>query len=76
MPFLEEQFPHLVPLYKARYKDRAFLPEDYQKRISTLVTKLCRKYGIGVRKHETEGQGSGRAASRQLSLFAGGGQRL
>ena len=70
MPFLEEQFPHLVPLYKARYKDCAFLPDDYQKRISTLVTKLCRKYGIGVRKHEPEGQVHGTASSRQLNLFA------
>jgi DNA repair photolyase len=70
MPFLEEQFPHLVPLYKARYKDRAFLPDDYQRRISTLVTKLCRKYGITVRKHESEGQGHGTGASRQLNLFA------
>lgn len=41
MPFLQEHFPQLVPLYRARYGDRAFLPSDYQKRISTLVSKLC-----------------------------------
>jgi DNA repair photolyase len=46
MPFLQENFPHLVPLYKARYADRAFLPDDYKKRISTLVSKLCRKHGF------------------------------
>src|SRR6478609_10736990 len=48
MPFLQEHFPHLVPLYRARYGDRAFLPSDYQKRIAGLVSKLCRKHGIGV----------------------------
>src|SRR4051812_10945319 len=70
MPFLEEQFPHLSPLYQARYKDRAFLPADYQKRISTLVSKLCRKHGIGLRKHESGVRGSGTELSRQLNLFA------
>ena len=70
MPFLEEQFPHLVPLYEARYKDRAFLPDDYKKRISMLVSKLCRKYGIGLRKHESGVRSSGIEVSRQLNLFA------
>ena len=53
MPFLQEHFPHLVPLYRARYGDRAFLPSDYQKRIAGLVSKLCRKHGIGVRSHDS-----------------------
>jgi len=70
MPFLEEQFPHLIPLYQARYKDRAFLPEDYQKRISTLVTRLCRKHGVGLRKHDSRVLNSGNEVSSQLNLFA------
>lgn len=70
MPFLEEHFPHLLPLYKARYADRAFLPKDYQKRISMLVSKLCRKHGIGIRKHESGVRASGIELSRQLNLFA------
>jgi DNA repair photolyase len=70
LPFLEEQFPHLIPLYQARYKGRAFLPDDYQKRISTLVTKLCRKHGMGVRKHESGVPDSKIVASRQLTLFS------
>lgn len=70
MPFLQEHFPHLVPLYKARFSDRAFLPADYQKRISTLVSKLCRKYGIGVRNHESGVRASLGDLSRQLNLFA------
>ena len=70
MPFLAEHFPHLLPLYRARYADRAFLPKDYQKRISMLVSKLCRKHGIGVRNHESGARTSGIELSRQLNLFA------
>ena len=70
MPFLAEHFPHLVPLYKARFANRAFLPPDYQKRVSTLVSKLCRKHGIGLRKHESNVRPSGVEISRQLGLFA------
>jgi DNA repair photolyase len=70
MPFLQEHFPHLVPLYKARYADRAFLPSDYGKRISALVTKLCRKHGIGLRKHDSGVRSLGNGLSKQLNLFA------
>ncbi len=69
MPFLQEHFPHLAALYKARFADRAFLPQDYGKRISALVSKLCRKHGIGLRKHDS-GLSSGKDFSRQLKLFA------
>jgi DNA repair photolyase len=69
IPFLEEHFPELVRLYKARYGDRAFLPPDYQKRISTLVNKLCRRHGIGLRNHESSVRTSVGNLSRQLSLF-------
>ena len=70
MPFLAEHFPHLVSLYKARFANRAFLPPDYQKRVSTLVSKLCGKHGIGVRKHESNARPPGVEISRQLGLFA------
>lgn len=70
IPFLEEHFPELVHLYKARFADRAFLPPDYQKRISTLVSKLCRRHGIGVRNHESGVRTSVGDLSRQLNLFA------
>jgi DNA repair photolyase len=69
MPFLQENFPHLVPLYKVRYGGRAFLPDNYRKRISTLVSKLCRKHGIGVRNHESGLRMSGEDLSKQLNLF-------
>jgi hypothetical protein len=70
MPFLAEHFPQLVPLYRARFANRAFLPPDYQKRISMLVSKLCWKHGIGIRQHESGVRTSGIELSRQLSLFA------
>lgn len=50
LPFLEEQFPALVELYRARYRDRAFLPKGYGERLSRLMSALRRKYGFG-RQH-------------------------
>ena len=69
MPFLQEHFPQLVAVYKARYGARAFLPDDYKKRVSTLVSKLCRKHGIGIRSHESSVQTAGVAQTAQLNLF-------
>jgi DNA repair photolyase len=46
LPFLKENFPHLVPDYEKRFKDRAFLPPAYRKRISELFARLRVKYGI------------------------------
>jgi DNA repair photolyase len=46
MPFLKEHFPQLVPEYDQRFKERAFLPAAYRKRISELFARLRRKYGI------------------------------
>jgi DNA repair photolyase len=46
LPFLEQQFPHLVENYRQRYRDRAFLPPSYGKRIAQLVSSFRKKYGI------------------------------
>ena len=46
MPFLRENFPQLVPDYEQRFKERAFLPAAYRKRISELFARLREKYGI------------------------------
>src|SRR4051794_19262267 len=40
LPFLKEHFPELVPEYDKRFKDKAFLPAAYRKRISELFGKL------------------------------------
>jgi DNA repair photolyase len=68
MPFLQENFPHLVPLYKARFADRAFLPVYYKRRISTLIKKLCRQHGIAAR--DEAAQVNYRELSEQLNLFS------
>lgn len=46
LPFLEQEFPHLVANYRERYESRAFLPPAYGKRLSQLMAKLRQKYGI------------------------------
>ncbi|HXZ31165.1 MAG TPA: radical SAM protein [Terriglobales bacterium] len=46
MPFLQAEFPQLVESYRERYKNRAFLPSSYRKRLSQLVARLRQKYGI------------------------------
>ena len=46
LPFLEQNFPHLVENYRQRYHERSFLPPSYGKRIAQLVTRFRRKYGI------------------------------
>jgi DNA repair photolyase len=48
VPFLKEHFPQLVPDYERRFKERAFLPAAYRKRISELIGKFREKYGIGT----------------------------
>jgi DNA repair photolyase len=52
LPFLEENFPHLAENYRQRYRDRAFLPAAYGKRLSELVTRLREKYGITRERRE------------------------
>ncbi len=46
LPFLREHFPQLVADYDRRFKDRAFLPAAYRKRISELISTLREKYRI------------------------------
>jgi len=70
LPFLEREFPHLAASYHERYKDRAFLPASYGKRISQLMAHLRQKYGI-VRGGERYDRRSHTApqAGIQLALF-------
>jgi DNA repair photolyase len=46
LPFLEKEFPQLAADYRQRYKDRAFLPKSYGKRISQLMGRLRQKHGM------------------------------
>lgn len=53
MPFVAEKFPQLAASYRERYAEHAFLPAAYGKRISELMDRLKRKYGLhNVRRRE------------------------
>jgi DNA repair photolyase len=67
LPFLKEHFPQLMPEYERRFKDRAFLPAAYRKRISELFGKMRVKYGI-IRKSRWEEKPAERKCE-QLALF-------
>ena len=66
MPFLQENFPQLVTGYEQRFKERAFLPAAYRKRISDLFVRLRAKYGITGERYSRE---ESRQRSQQLDLF-------
>jgi DNA repair photolyase len=70
IPFLEKEFPQLAAGYQQRYKDRAFLPKAYGKRISQLMARLREKYGM-VRGDDRYGPRKPVAtqARMQLDLF-------
>ena len=46
LPFLEKEFPHLVPEYRKRFAERAFASKAYAKRLSELMAMLRKKHGI------------------------------
>jgi DNA repair photolyase len=68
MPFLKEHFPKLVPDYEQRFKNRAFLPSAYRKRISELFKELRRKYGI-LNPSGRGWQNQNEITNRQMTLF-------
>ena len=73
LPFLEQQFPHLVQSYRERYQDRSFLPAPYGQRIAKLIERLRQKYGIQrkpLRKSQEGTEASPNSGSEmQLKLF-------
>ena len=68
LPFLEKEFPQLAAGYHERYKDRAFLPKSYGKRISELMARLRQKYGI-ARKDNHHPPPATPQPGTQLDLF-------
>jgi len=73
LPFLEQNFPHLAENYRQRYRDRAFLPAAYGKRLSQLVARLREKYKL-TRAHRRERSSFAtkwpvQALDEQLKLF-------
>ena len=72
LPFVEQNFPHLVENYRKRYQDRSFLPDSYGKRISQLVTGFRQKYGIQHRELRDSMYAEKwpvQATEKQLTLF-------
>lgn len=70
LPFVEEHFPHLTDNYRARYRDRSFLPPSYGKRISVLMSHLKQKYKIGGDpRTRVAGEKNRKAFAWQLPLF-------
>jgi DNA repair photolyase len=67
MPFLEENFPALVALYRKRYGDRAFLPKGYGQRLSQLMAAFRQKYGIG--NPQARSSRASRPETPQMDLF-------
>lgn len=68
LPFLQEHFPQLIPEYEQRFRDRAFLPASYRKRISELMAKFRQKYGI-IRESRWERPAALVPEQGQMSLF-------
>ncbi len=65
LPFLEQNFPHLVENYRQRYQDRAFLPPSYGKRISQLMSHLRQKYAI----HRADPRGTTQLNQWPVQMF-------
>ena len=55
MPWLEQHYPHLVPGYRRRYGERAFLPRAIAERTQLLVRHLETKHGIRRPRNEPVG---------------------
>ena len=68
LPFLKEHFPQLVADYDRRFKDRAFLPAAYRKRISELFARLRGKYGL-VRASRWQQEDKAVLSDKQMELF-------
>ena len=81
LPWLEQEFPHLVENYRLRFANKAFLSTAYRKRLSSLMAALRKKHGFAARLHplrkdneETRLQGipperAPRADGEQMPLF-------
>src|SRR5215471_4658361 len=72
LPFLQEHFPHLVPLYEKRYARHAFVSLAYNRRITDLVAKFRTKYGItsGESRRESPSRvPAGQKPGAQMGLF-------
>src|SRR5204863_3603162 len=45
-PFLEREFPHLLPRYRALYEKSAYLGRDYKDVLAARVRRIRDRYGL------------------------------
>ena len=69
LPFLEEHFPALLPIYRERYRNKAFLPRGYGERLSALMAALRKKHGFGEQHGRMSRRTHPALADEQLTLF-------
>ena len=70
LPFLQQNFPHLVENYRARYREKAFLGPAYGKRLSQMVHGFREKYKLNQRRRETYAiKWATRERDEQMELF-------
>ncbi len=67
-PFLQEHFPHLVKAYRRVYSKSSEAPEEYHRKIHTLVEELRKKYPIQSRRPPQHIQGTD--LENELPLFS------
>jgi hypothetical protein len=48
LPFIEQEFPHLVKRYRATYAFDHKVSRAYSERLSKQMRELCAKYGIST----------------------------
>lgn len=46
--FVEQHFPKLLPMYKQRYGENAFVSPEYRKRAADLIASVCREHGLST----------------------------
>ncbi len=69
MPFLAEQFPHLVEGYKQRYAKGAFLSKSYHQRVSKLMERLLQKHNFRPKRRERPAFVQRQEQDEQMMLF-------
>ncbi len=70
LPFVKETFPNLVQRYEQLYGERDFGSQAYRQRLSALMAKFKRKYGIGSPgPREPIRESAKERATEQLPLF-------
>ena len=70
LPFLEKEFPHLVPEYRKRFGERAFVSKAYARRISDQMKQLRKKYGITREVTARSEISHAHSEEEQLTLFS------